>query len=72
VARARTAEPQRIDVPEQLAACVELLGWLDGQLQHPGARESPRDRALARIVLQEACQLIDMCQSALRIEPRAK
>ena len=63
---------QRDEVPEQLAACMELLHWLDGQLQCSGERESPRERALARIVLQEASQLIEHCQNALRIETRAK
>jgi PAS fold len=65
-------ETQPVDVPEQLAACTELLHWLESQLLHPGARESPRDRALARIALQEAAQLIELCQNALRDEKRAK
>jgi hypothetical protein len=60
-----------LDVPEQLAACTELLRWLDAQLQRSSARESPRDRALARIVLQEASQLIELCQSALRVGTRS-
>lgn len=67
---ARAREPRSetlpLDVPEQLAACTDLLRWLDGQFQQSGARESPRDRALARIVLQEASQLIELCQRALR------
>jgi len=71
-APARPAEAQRLDVTEQLAACTELLSWLDGQLQRPGARETPQERAFARVVLQEASQLIERCQSALRVEPQTK
>jgi hypothetical protein len=61
---ARAVAP--VDVPEQLASCVELLHWLDVRLRQHGAVESPSDRALGHVLLHEAIGLIELCQDALR------
>ena len=52
------------DVPEQLAACRAVLRWLEAQLR--GVPPGPRERALAKLVLQEASGLIELCQRTLR------
>jgi hypothetical protein len=65
------SQAQQIDVARQLAACMELLNWLDCQLQKPGGHETTRDLAVARMVLQEASQLVEHCHNALRSEPLA-
>ena len=57
-----------VNVAEQLAACMELLRWLDGHLQRQGARETPRDRALAQVALREASALIEVCESVLSLK----
>jgi PAS domain S-box-containing protein len=60
---ARAVRP--VDVPEQLASCVEVLHWLDARLRQRGA-ESPSDRALSHVLLHEAVGLIELCQDALK------
>jgi len=66
----RAPSAEAVDVSEQLTACTELLRWLDSQLQQPLSRVTPRDQALARVVVHEAAQLIDVCQDALRSDAR--
>jgi hypothetical protein len=65
-ARTRKAQPASgsVDVPEQLAACRAVLRWLEAQLR--GAPPGPRERALARLVLEEASSLIELCRRTLR------
>ena len=63
--------PAHVDVAEQLGACMELLRWLDGQLQLPTSDDSKRERALARVVLQEATALIEQCRSQASVDARA-
>ena len=62
--KAPAAGAPSVDVPEQLAACRAVLRWLEAQLRDvpPG----PRERALAKLVLQEASSLIELCQRTLR------
>jgi PAS domain S-box-containing protein len=50
---------------ESLAACRELLRWLDGQLQHQSTPSVPRNGRLAAVVLDEASALLDQCRAAL-------
>lgn len=61
----REPDASPIDVPAQLAACSELLRWLDSQLQQPATQETPQERALARILIREASQLIEICREAV-------
>jgi PAS domain S-box-containing protein len=62
----RPASPT--DVAAQLSACSELVSWLDLQLQrHDGdaRHEFVRDRAVARVVLQELSTLLENCRATL-------
>jgi hypothetical protein len=56
----------RFDVANQLSACIELLAWLDMQLERHKTPELVRERALARVVVQEAAALVDQCRAKLR------
>lgn len=60
----------RSDVSEHLTACMELLRWLDMQLERHQTPELVRDRALARVVVQEASALLDQCRATLRRNER--
>ncbi len=62
--KAAAAGASSVDVPEQLAACRAVLRWLEAQLR--GVPPGPRERALAKLVLQEASSLIELCQRTLR------
>jgi hypothetical protein len=68
VVPARTRKAQQaagsVDIPEQLAACRAVLRWLEAQLR--GAPPGPRERALARLVLEEASSLIELCRRTMR------
>jgi hypothetical protein len=54
---------------EQLSACMELLHWLDMQLERHRTPELVRERALARVVVQEASSLLDQCRNGLKLNP---
>jgi hypothetical protein len=45
---------------------MELLRWLDMQLERHQKPELVRDRALARVVVQEASALLDQCRDKLQ------
>jgi hypothetical protein len=57
-------------VSEQLTACMELLRWLDMQLERHKTPELVRDRALARVVVQEASALLHQCRAKLQRNER--
>lgn len=60
------SEPVPSDQSEKLAACMELLRWLDMQLELHKEPELVRDRALARVVVQEAAALIEHFSASLK------
>jgi PAS domain S-box-containing protein len=64
-ARARDAQGSPAEFIESLAACRELLRWLDAQLQHQSSGGIPRNGPLAAVVLEEASALLDQCRAAL-------
>jgi hypothetical protein len=61
----RDAQGSPAEFIESLAACRELLRWLDAQLQHQTTRGIPRNGPLAAVVLDEASALLDRCRAAL-------
>jgi PAS domain S-box-containing protein len=62
----RDAQGSPAEFTESLAACRELLRWLDVQLQHQSTRGIPRNGGpLAAMVLDEASTLLDRCRAAL-------
>lgn len=62
----RDARGSPAEFIESLAACRELLRWLDAQLQHQNTGGIPRNGPLAAVVLDEASALLDQCRTALR------
>lgn len=71
---ARTTQPfvPHVDVGEQLTACMELLRWLDGQLERQGRRDTPRERGLVQIAAREALALLEVCQTALSLKAKQR
>lgn len=62
----RAPVPAPVDHSDKLSACMELLRWLDMQLELHNEPELVRDRALARVVVQEASALLEQCRAALK------
>ncbi|HEX6240069.1 MAG TPA: hypothetical protein VFZ61_04220, partial [Polyangiales bacterium] len=51
----------------QLSTCLELLQWLDTQVLGQTGQDNPKQRALARVVLHQAAELLEDCRAALNV-----
>lgn len=52
-------------VAGQLSTCLDLLHWLDAQVLGQASQDSPKQRALARVVLHQAAELLEECRGTL-------